>query len=192
MQRSGSGPARRGASDPVRHIGGDNKLSNDGRSMTTPIYIRVRNPDNGVRVVEGLLQLGIARDRLRAHGRRIPADLPVTATPWRGSAATLLPAMLVGAAGVLLLGGLIFGTDPWTFLLLVLIGAGIGALWGRRRLEDERARFGPQRQALDQGDLMIVADLEQSDVQRVETYVSEQHPEVLVLGTDPGGSPPFP
>jgi hypothetical protein len=192
MQRIEVGPARRGATDPMRQIGGDDKLSNDGRSMTTPIYIRVRNPDNGVRVVEGLLQLGIAKDRLQAYGRRIPADLPVQATRWRGSAATLLPAMLVGTAGVLLFGGLIFGIDPWTFLLLAIIGAGVGALWGRGRLSDKRARFGSQRKALDQGDLMIVADLPQSDVQRVETYVSEQHPEMLVLGTDPGGSPPFP
>jgi hypothetical protein len=49
-----------------------------------------------------------------------------------------------------------------------------------------------QQEALHHGDLLIVADVEPSALERVESYVAEQHPEVLLLGPDAGGSPPFP
>jgi hypothetical protein len=49
-----------------------------------------------------------------------------------------------------------------------------------------------QQEALRSGDLMIVADVDSSAVERVQTHVAERHPEILLLGPDPAGSPPFP
>lgn len=161
--------------------------------MTTPIYIRARNPDNGKRVVEELLTLGIPRERLELFGRRIPAGLSVRATQWGSDKATLVPAVLVGAVGLPLLAALLLaGIDPVAGLVLALLGGGAGALWAGSRRQRAPAQLGLQPEALKPDDLIIVADLEQSDLQRVETQIAEHHPEVMVLGPDPQGSPPFP
>ncbi|MGB5833940.1 MAG: hypothetical protein WBG92_18400 [Thiohalocapsa sp.] len=161
--------------------------------MTTPIYIRARNPDNGARVVEELLALGIPRERLEVHGRAIPAGVSVPTKRWRDRNTTLLWAALIGAAVLPLLGALILGgIDLSMLLVLALSGAGVGLVWARGRLHDSQTRFGPQQQALRRGDLLIVAEVDRSDIERVENQIAERHPEVLVLGSDPGGSPPFP
>ena len=174
-------------------FGAANLICNYGTPMTTTIYIRARNPDNGARVVEELLALGIPRERLEVHGRHIPAGVSVPAKRWRAPAATLLPATLVGAVALPLLGALLLaGSDVRTLLLLALLGAGAGVVWARNRLQATHEQFGAQQQALRRGELMIVADVDQADVQRVENHIATRHPEVLVLGPDPGGSPPFP
>ena len=179
--------------EPVTASRAASTININGSPMTTPIYIRARNPDNGARVVEELLALGIPRERLEVHGREIPAGLSVPAKRWRDRNMTLLPAALIGAVALPLLGALILGgIDPSVLLVLALLGAGAGLLSARGRLQDTRGRFGSQQQALRRGDLLIVAEVDHSDIERVENQIAERHPEVLVLGSDPGGSPPFP
>jgi len=105
----------------------------------------------------------------------------------------LLPAVLIGAVALPSLGALLLGGIELSMLLLLtLLGASAGLVWGRGRLHDTQTRFGAQQQALRRGDLLIVAEVDHSDIERVENQIAERHPEVLVLGSDPGGSPPFP
>jgi len=161
--------------------------------MTSPIYIRARNPDNGARVVDELLALGIPSERLEVYGREIPASVSVRVKRWRGRNTTLLSAALIGAAALPALGALILGgIDLSVLLVLALLGASAGLFWARTRIHHTLTRLGPQQQALRRGDLLIVADVDQSDIERVENQIAERHPEVLVLGSDAGGSPPFP
>jgi len=163
------------------------------RRMNNTIYIRVRHPDNGVRVADELISLGIPRDRVHVYARRIPAGLPVQTTRWRSRDQTRMAAAVVGAVSLPLLVGLLLGgSDAVTTLVLALLGAAAGLLsaraWSRRAHVD----FGIQEEALKRGELMIVAELDQSKVQDIETRIAERHPEVMVLGSDPAGSPPFP
>jgi hypothetical protein len=161
--------------------------------MTTPIHIRARDPDNGRRLVLELLDLGIPRERLRVYGRRIPAGLPVQAIRWHGTGAAAVPAAVAGAVALpALAAALLPVIGRWTVALLALLGAVIGAGWWQYRSNRRFAPVAAQQEALHHGDLLIVADVEPSALERVESFVAERHPEVLLLGPDAGGSPPFP
>ncbi|TVQ85029.1 MAG: hypothetical protein EA400_16595 [Chromatiaceae bacterium] len=161
--------------------------------MTSPIYIRARDPDNGARVLDELLTLGVPRNRLEVYGRQIPAGLRVRARRWRNAAATLQGAAALGAITLPLLGILIMrGMAPVSGLLLALLGAVVGVLSAQAFLHRTQAALGPQQESLRRGDLMIVANLDRSEMQRVEAHITKHHPEILLLGRDPAGSPPFP
>ena len=161
--------------------------------MTTSIYIRARDPDNGARVVRELLQLGTDPTRLRVVGRRAPADLPVAFSRWRPPATRLAVPALVGALLLPALAiGLYGGLDALAGLMFALVGAAVGAGWHLSLRPRGREPLAAQAQALRRGELMIIADLEESALPRVEAQIAERHPEVLLLGPDPGGSPPFP
>jgi hypothetical protein len=161
--------------------------------MSTPIYIRARNPDNGARLVRDLLELGMDADRLQVVGRRLPAGLPVTAKRWRPPAVNLAVPVLIGAVALPVLGVLLFTTaEPASLLMLALLGAALGAGWQLSRRPQAREPLAAQADALRRGELMIIADLEKPDVHRIEEQIAERHPEVLLLGPDPAGSPPFP
>jgi hypothetical protein len=161
--------------------------------MTTRIFIRARNPNNGARVVEELLELGMPPERLQVYGKHIPDGLPVKAVRWQPQAMMLLPAMLIVAVALPLLTALLLGgIDAGAALLLALVGAGVGAAWQRYRTQPIHEDLAVQQEALRSGDLMIVADVDSSALERVQTHVAERHPEILLLGPDPAGSPPFP
>ena len=161
--------------------------------MTTPIYIRARNPDNGARLVRELLELGTEAERLRVVGRRIPADLPVAAKRWRPPALAVAVPALIGALALPTLGALLFSAlEPFSLLLLALVGAALGAGWQLSRGPRAQDPLAAQADALRRGELIIIADLDDAEVRRVEAQVAERHPEVLLLGPDPAGSPPFP
>ncbi len=161
--------------------------------MTNPLYIRARDPDNGRRVLDELLTLGVPQSRFEVYGRQIPAGLPVRARRWRNTATTLPAAAALGAMTLPLLGMLSMGgMTPVSGLLLALLGALVGVLAAQALLRSTQADLGPQQEALRRGDLIIVANLDPSDMERVEAHISERHPEILLLGRDPSGSPPFP
>jgi hypothetical protein len=161
--------------------------------MTTPIYIRARNPDNGARLVRELLELGTDAERLQVVGRRIPADLPVAAKRWRPPALAVAVPALIGAVALAVLGVLLFSAvEPFSVLMLAIVGAALGAGWQLSRSPASQDLLTPQRDALRRGELMIIADLDDTEVRRVEAQIAERHPEVLLLGPDPAGSPPFP
>jgi hypothetical protein len=161
--------------------------------MTTRIYIRARDPSNGARVVQDLLGLGLSPQRLQVIGKRLPADLPVKATRWQTRERALLPVALIGAVALPAIVALILaGISAGAALLLALLGAAVAGGWQWYRIDRTRAPLAAQQQSLSRGDLMIVADVEQSALGQVESRLAEQHPEVLLLGPDPAGSPPFP
>jgi hypothetical protein len=161
--------------------------------MSTPIYIRARHPDKGVRLVRELLELGTPAERLQVVGRRLPADLPVAARRWQPPAVGVAVPALIGAIGLPVLGALLFSAmEALSILMLALLGAALGAGWQLTRSTGSKDPLTAQRDALRRGELIIIADLDDAEVRRVETQIAERHPEVLLLGPDPAGSPPFP
>jgi hypothetical protein len=162
-------------------------------AMTTSIYIRARDPENGARVVEDMLALGLPPERLKVYGKRIPEGLRVQAIRWHRGILSIVLAAIAGAIAFAVVGAvLLIGIDAETAELLALVGAGTGAFWQQSRLSRRYAAVSAQKDALRHGDMMIVADVDNAELEWVETQVAESHPEVLLLGTDPGGVPPFP
>ena len=161
--------------------------------MTTAINIRAGDPNDGAHVVDDLIRLGVQPERLRLYGRRIPKPLGVRVVQWRPAATTLVPAALAGAAVAVLLGALVLGgVELVSTLSLAVLGAASGALWQRYQRERTLAPLGPQRDALRRGELVIVAEVDDTELAQLEAQLAERHPEVLLLGPDPAGSPPFP
>ncbi|MFW6259016.1 MAG: hypothetical protein ACOC26_05930 [Halochromatium sp.] len=160
--------------------------------MTTRIYIRARDPQNGRRLVEELIAEGVDPDALTLIGKQVPDGLPVHRRRWLDDSSAALRGALV-SAGVVLAVSLLFQVlEPWALLALVVIAAAMGGGWWVRRNRRANLPLSAQREAMQGGDLLIAADLPDTEAPRVEERVSQRHPELLVLGPDAGGSPPFP
>lgn len=161
--------------------------------MTTRIFIRARDPQNGRRVVEEFFNDGIHPDAFTLIGRDLPDGLPVRRIRWRSDASAALQGAGIGAAAILVLALVLLPTvDPWGLLALVLAATVVGGGWwwgANRRVNRPVAA---QREALAKGDLLIAADLPDEEAPRFAERVNQRHPELLVLGADAGGSPPFP
>ncbi|MCF7996934.1 MAG: hypothetical protein K9L88_19190 [Chromatiaceae bacterium] len=161
--------------------------------MTTRIYIRARDPQNGRRLVEELIADGIHPEAFTLIGQQLPSGLPVKTRRWRSDASALLRGALIGAAGMLAVSLLLLqALQPFALLTLIVIGAAIGGGWWLRRNRSANLPLSAQQQALQDGELLIEADLPDAVAPRIEERVSQGHPEFLVLGPDAGGSPPFP
>jgi hypothetical protein len=161
--------------------------------MTTTIYIRAREPDNGRRLIDELLAQGIPPERLRVYGRHPPKGLPVQATRWQGTPMTVLPGAVIGAAVLAVIWLALFPTARGpSLLLLALLGAVIGGLWSLRRERDKTSPMDVQRASMGPREMMIAADVDDSRVSEIEQRIARDHPELLMLGPDASGSPPFP
>jgi hypothetical protein len=160
------------------------------------LYLRAREPANAQRVLEELLADGIPRQRMRAHaavGRKLP-ELPVAPVRWRsGGRAALEGAgygIVVGivlAAAVALLGDTGAGG-----ITLILLGAAAGAVWMLVRNNAVNRDVAPQAMSLRRGEVIIVLQLDDADMSQVEARIQQRHPELMILGADPAGTPPFP
>jgi hypothetical protein len=161
--------------------------------MTTPIYIRARDPENGRRLVEEWLQSGAHPDAVTLTGQQLPKDLPVRRMRWRSDKNAAFQGAGFGAAAMLVLALLLLPMlEPVGLLALVMVAAGVGGGWW---LITNRRANGPvaaQREALESGELLIVVDLPDAEATRFAERVNQRHPELLVLGVDASGSPPFP
>jgi hypothetical protein len=160
--------------------------------MTTTIYIRARDPDNGRRLVDELLESGFDPARLHVYGRRLPTDLPVAATHWRSTPVAILPGAVAGAVLLPALIALAVPSGMPALLLVAVLGAAGGGLWSLARQRRRQRPLQAQRQALSDGEMLIAADVEQGQIGDMEARIAGRHPEMLVLGADAGGSPPFP
>jgi hypothetical protein len=161
--------------------------------MTTTIYIRAREPENGRRLIDELLAQGIPRERLHVFGRQLPKGLPVEATRWQGTPMTVLPGAVIGAVVLAVVWLVLFpaASGP-SLLLLALLGAVIGGLWSLRRERGKESPMDVQRASMGPREMMIAADLDDSRVPEIEQRIARDHPELLMLGPDASGSPPFP
>lgn len=161
--------------------------------MTTRIYIRARDPQNGRRLVEELIADGVQPGAFTLIGKQPPAGLQVQTRRWRTDSSAALRGALVGAAIMLAVSLLLIQIlEPLALVALVLIAAAIGGGWWFRRNRSVNLPVSAQRQALQAGELVIAADLPDDEAPRLEERVNQRHPELLVLGPDAGGSPPFP
>jgi hypothetical protein len=162
-------------------------------AMTTTIYIRAREPDNGRRLIDELLQQGLSADRLHVYGKHLPQGLPVEATRWRNTASSILPGALLGAVAVPAIWLVLFKMPSTLYVLLLgLLGAAVGGWWSLYRERREDSPLNAQRQAMQHGELMIAADVDDDEVKEMEQRISQRHPEMMMLGPDAKGSPPFP
>lgn len=161
--------------------------------MTTRIYIRARDPQNGRRLVEELIADGVQPGAFTLIAKQPPEGLPVHTRRWRSDSNAALRGALVGAGIMLALSLLLLQVlEPVALLALVLIAAAAGGGWWFRRNRSANLPVSAQRQALAGGELLIAADLPENEAPRLEERVNQRHPELLVLGPDAGGSPPFP
>ena len=160
--------------------------------MTRELFVRARNPGALPPLIEELQALGVSRERIRVYGNEAPPDLAVEVIPWRSRSRAVLEGASVGAVLALLLGLALGGwVLPDVFALFVL-GAAIGGL---SRLLWIRARTGAlsaQRLALSAGELVLSIEVEGERLGEVEDSLSNRHPELMILGSDPAGTPPFP
>jgi hypothetical protein len=161
--------------------------------MTTTLYIRAREPENGRRLIDELLAEGFSAERLHVYGNTLPQGLPVAATRWRSTATAVLPGAVIGAVALPVLWVALLQTPSEALvLILALIGGLAGGAWSLRRERHVQTPLSAQRQALSHGELLIAAQVDDERVGEVERQISERHPEMLMLGPDPAGSPPFP
>ena len=164
------------------------------------VYVTVPNPEHTEAVVRELLNEGVKAERIRVFVMQPlqQPSLPVAVSRYRPPRAVMLRGGLVGGSlGVFLLlsmsaAGLTAG-GPGGALMLVLYGLA-GALvgmmvgsWGDRSREVRDLE-----DALLRGEAVMVVGLEAEEVGRVERQLKSAHPELLILGTDPSGTPPFP
>lgn len=161
--------------------------------MTTTIYIRAREPENGRRLIDELLAEGISTERLHVYGNTLPQGLPVEATRWRSAPTAVLPGAVIGAVALPVLWLVFFQAPSEAMtLLLAVLGGLAGGAWSLRRERHVQTPLSAQRQALSRGEMLIAAKVDDERVGEVERQIAERHPEMLMLGPDPAGSPPFP
>jgi hypothetical protein len=164
----------------------------DTTQMTTRVFIRIREPANGRALVSELLEDGFSSARIRAYGNSRPAHLPVTGIPWRSEPRAALEGAALGA-GVMFILVLFAGiANAASGLLLVLLGAAGGGGWWLLHNRRRMAPVAAQSQALRDGELLLAVDVDDADVGEFERRINARHPEMLVLGADAAGSPPFP
>lgn len=164
------------------------------------VYVTVPNPEHTEAVVRELLNEGVKSERIRVFlmDPLKQPSLPVAVSRYRPLRSAMLRNGLVGGSiGVLLLlsmiaAGLTAGRPGGVLMLVLygLAGALVGMMvgsWGSRGrevrdLEDTLLR----------GEAVMVVRLEAEEVGRVERQLKSAYPELLILGTDPSGTPPFP
>jgi hypothetical protein len=164
------------------------------------LYLTAASQPKALQVVDDLQRAGVPVDRLRLYARAPVADpqRTVPIRPARSEQADLWGGALAGGiVGLALasLPSLALGVAlvPW----LVAVTGVVGGLAGRQAIawRRERRGLGALRyleDALARGEVVMVVELPEVDIVRIEQWVSERHPDVALLGTDPRGTPPFP
>lgn len=160
--------------------------------MSRSLFIRVRDPGMVPGLIHEMIRDGVAPERLRLYGRRPPKGMAIERIRWRTAGMALVEGGLLGAGLVLVPLLVADGLDAAAGIVLLGLGASVGAGWWLQHSRRVVAPVEPQRQALRDGELVIAADLEADQVGPVERRLSARHPQLLVLGSDAAGSPPFP
>ena len=146
--------------------------------------------------VDELLRDGLTTPQIRVFSTRPEQlrELAVKITRYRSPGANMVFGAAVGAtAGVLagvalMLAG--FGITPVLVLVVAFaIGGALSRLWFGHGLAGELYRLDD---AMRHGNAVMVLDVDPGRVAPLQNRLSQRHPELLVLGADPEGTPPFP
>jgi hypothetical protein len=165
-------------------------------SAVARIYIASAESRRASEVADAMLSEGVARDHIRVISRS-PTQLsaPVSIETGNIESRRIIAATFIGTLAGLVLGIPLlqfgeFGLAP--LAVVVIIGAVSGALialWGPAQIAQESPEL---RQALQRGETLVVLDVADRRVAELQEKVKSRHPQVAVLGQDPGGTPPFP
>lgn len=156
--------------------------------MSETIYLRAHEPDTADRLVRELLdQQHFSPEQLHAYGKRLPGGLRVEATRWRSAALAFLPGAVLGAVALPFLWLVLVDTpSDIATVALGLIGAVVAGGWSLMHERHKDSPLNAQKRAMRHGDLMLAADVDDSEIDAVQQRIAEAHPEVDVLGRDPG------
>ncbi len=162
--------------------------------MTT-IYLKARQGAIISQIIDELLLDGIALDQMRVHAahKLHKGEFAVACVRHRSLARALGEGAAMGAlfATPVVVAALLAGAAMLA-LPVILLGAGIGGIFAalHARLLDKE--IAPQANALDRGALLLAIEVAHANVGAIQDRIKERHPEVIVLGADPAGTPPFP
>jgi hypothetical protein len=163
--------------------------------LTSDVFVKAREPSTVRQLVDELIGDGIERERIRVHAARNlrGLDLPVERVVYRTPTQAVIEGTLYGALFTIPVVALLFligagGISLLAFFLGLAVGGGFGMLHARIANQEVAA----QADALSDGELVVVLELDQATSGEVEDRIKARHPEVAVLGSDPAGTPPFP
>jgi hypothetical protein len=146
--------------------------------------------------VDELLRDGVAAPQIRVFSMRPERlqGLAVKTARYRSPGANTVFGAAIGAAAGVLVGVLLmlagFGATPVLALVIAFgIGGALSRLWFGHGLAGELYRLDD---AMRHGNAVMVLDVDAARVPPLQHSLSQRHPELLVLGTDPEGTPPFP
>ena len=163
------------------------------------IYVVIPGPVLTGRLVQELLSNGLTAEqdmRLFSRQPKHLADVPVSVTSLRAaSGKTLLRALMGGVIAFLALLLVLIasgGADAQSLLLVVATMTGAAAGAATALLQPFPPELRPLREELRHDDVVLVVEVPDARQGSLEQEIKARHPEIRVMGTDPGGSPPFP
>jgi hypothetical protein len=181
------------------------RTSNEAKRMTAEpitkrrLYVVAQGRALTNRLVQELLADGLTKQDIRLFSRQpnCLADISVSVTSLSVAPGHVLLRALAGAAIVLValvLWAIAFGRvgspSLLSLLLTTLAGGAVGA--GTDLLQPFPAELRPLRGELRPDDVVLRADVPATGLGPLEEEIKARHPEIRVMGTDPGGTPPFP
>jgi hypothetical protein len=163
------------------------------------LYVVIPGPVLTERLVQELLADGLTKQDIRLFSRQPKrlTDIPASVTSLRAVPARVLLRALAGAAIVLVALVLwsialrrVGSPSLLSLLLTTLTGAAAGA--GTALLRSFPAELRPLRGELRDDDVVLRVEVPNTRQGPLEEKINARHPEIRVMGTDPGGTPPFP
>jgi hypothetical protein len=161
-------------------------------TMMTHIYLRARVLGTVRQLIDDLSGERIEPTRICVHAARnlLGTDLPVTLIIHRTWSRALFEGGAIGAlfaspftAALWLMGDVVLAA------LVLVLGAGIGGVFGAPRARIANREIAPQLDALRRGELLLViAVADQAAIGALHDRIKARHPEVAVLGSDPADS----
>ena len=163
------------------------------------IYVVIPGPVLTGRLVQELLSNGLTPEqdmRLFSRQPKHLTDVPLSVTSLRVASGKIPLRALMGASIAflaLLLVLIAFDAAEVKGLLLVVVtmtGAAAGA--ATALLQPFPSELRPLREELRHDDVVLRVEVPDARQGSLEQEIKARHPEIRVMGTDPGGSPPFP
>jgi len=163
----------------------------------TLLYVRVPEHEVLAQIAAELLDTGMAKERIHAYSIRPKraSSTPVPITRYRPPSGAMATGGAVGAltgalAGIPFLALGVLGIAP---LLVLMVTGGLGGavyrLWVGNGPGGELYRLDD---VLLRGEAVMILEVDAQRVGEVERTIKSRHPDVFVLGADPGETPPFP
>jgi len=166
------------------------------------IYARIPQIHDVKGAVDQLLEEGVEAKRIRLFSRRPGdlAELPVRASSLRPPLSSIARGAAAGAViglVIVIVLGPVAGAIGWVpalalVILCALLGAAAGRVMRAGGLDREAREVARRQGGLGRGETVLLMDVQDAEAAQIERNLSRKHPEIAVLGTDPGGTPPFP